>query len=402
MQKSKNQLNRRRFLFSAGALGFSGLFPVLSWGTEKETVTADVPVLKAGPYIQSKGKGEMTIRWITSFPCYSWVEYGKQAGQTDKKAESVSDGLIDAYQTVHAITIKKLPAGETCYYRICSKVIEKFNPYKIIFGETYTSPVYSFNPIDKQVGKVSFLVFNDIHDRPESFGHLLQFQKSDKKDFILLNGDIFSDLEDENQIVEHLLNPLSDTFRETPFIFSRGNHETRGKFARHLPDYFNRGEKGFYYSFMAGPAYCIVLDSGEDKPDDNAEYFGLVKFDPYRMKQQEWLEKEIKKKSFKKAKYKLVFCHIPPFYSGDGHGTLQCRELWNGLFNEAKIDLLIAGHTHVYGIHQPEKGQHNYPIVIGGGPKDGARTVIEVNADSHSLHLILTADDGKVKGELTI
>ncbi len=402
MQDSKNQLNRRNFLISAGILGISGLCPVPLWGTEKATSGDDVPVLKAGPYIQSKGEGKMTIRWITNLPCYSWIEYGKQAGKADMKADSVSDGLADAYRTVHAVTIKNLLPGEKYHYRICSKVIEKFDPYNVVFGETYTSPFNSFNPIDEHTGKVSFLVFNDIHDHPESFSHLLQFQKPGKKDFILLNGDIFSHLEDEDQIVQHLLTPLSGISPEIPLVFSRGNHETRGKFARHFPDYFNREKKGFYYSFMAGPAYCIVLDSGEDKQDDNPEYFGLVKFDPYRKEQKKWLEEEVKKEAFKKAKYKIVFCHIPPFYSGEGHGTLHCRQLWADLFNEAKIDLLIAGHTHVYGIHQPEKGQHNYPIVIGGGPKDGTRTLIEVSADNHSLNLTLTADDGEIKGELTI
>jgi len=54
--------------------------------------------------------------------------------------------------------------------------------------------------------------------------------------------------DDEDQLVNHLLQPLSGLSAGTPFIFSRGNHETRGKFARRLPDYFNSSEQGFYFS----------------------------------------------------------------------------------------------------------------------------------------------------------
>ena len=358
--------------------------------------------LKAGPYIQCLGQNEMTVRWITNEPCFSWVEYGSDPDVLGQKAESVKDGLVQANNTVHAVTIKGLTPGQIYYYRVCSKPIESFKPYQVIYGNTYTSEVYSFETFNSSKKKVSFLVFNDIHDRPESFSHLLPYQSSEKKDFVLMNGDIFGHLDNEDQIVKNLLVPFAGVSSNSPMVFSRGNHETRGVFARHLDQYFNRGQHGFYYSFRAGTVYCIVLDSGEDKPDDNNEYFGLVKFDPYRVAQREWLKQEIKKKEFKKAKYKVVFSHIPPFYSGDWHGTMHCREVWADVFNEAKIDLLISGHTHVAGIHPKVEGLHNYPIVIGGGPKDGQRTMIEVKADEQSFHLKLIDDSGKIKEELTL
>ena len=112
--------------------------------------------------------------------------------------------------------------------------------------------------------------------------------------------------------------------------------------------------------------------------------------------------KEVSKKAFKKAKYKVVFSHIPLFNSGDWHGPLHCRQVWNDVLNDAKIDLLISGHTHVYGIHPPVKGQHNYPIVIGGGPQDGKRTIIKVKADNDALVLDMIDDAGKNVGTLRI
>jgi len=149
-------------------------------------------------------------------------------------------------------------------------------------------------------------------------------------------------------------------------------------------------------------SYAIVLDSGEDKPDDHPEYFGLADFDRYRMMQAEWLKEEVKKKAFKKAKYKVVFSHIPLYNAGEWHGTQHCREAWGSILNDAGIDLMVSGHTHVYGVHPAEKGKHNYPIVIGGGPKDGKRTLIRVVADKEALKLEMLDDVGKMVGEIRV
>jgi len=70
--------------------------------------------------------------------------------------------------------------------------------------------------------------------------------------------------------------------------------------------------------------------------------------------------------------------------------------------NKAKINLLISGHTHKYGIHPAVQGQHNYPIVIGGGPADGKRTIINVKADNSNLDLQMIDDSGKMVGILNL
>ena len=400
MQK-KHQITRRSFLFSTGSMSLAGFLPFTVWGNTNIDTPDDISDLKAGPYIQFSGENQITVRWITNVPATGWIEFGNQENDLSQKAESISDGLVDANQTIHEITLNDLLPGEMYSFRICFKTIEKFDPYNVVFGDEYSSQVYSFRAINRQMEKVSFLVFNDIHDRPESFAHLMKYKESAQTDFVLLNGDIMGHIDGEDKIVKNVIQPLSQGERKVPFVYSRGNHETRGKFARQLPSYIAKNSDGYYFSFKAGPVYCIVLDSGEDKEDNDKEYFGLVSFDAYREKQTEWLKKEIQKKAFKKAKYKVVFSHIPPFYSGSRHGTMHCRELWADVLNEAKIDMLISGHTHKYGIH-PATEDHHYPIVIGGGPKDGKRTLIEVNATNQQLNLKLMDDQGKVQGELNL
>ena len=46
----------------------------------------------------------------------------------------------------------------------------------------------------------------------------------------------------------------------------------------------------FYYTFRHGPAFFVVLDCGEDKPDNDIEYSGLADFDRYRATAADWLK----------------------------------------------------------------------------------------------------------------
>ena len=58
--------------------------------------------------------------------------------------------------------------------------------------------------------------------------------------------------------------------------------------------------------------------------------------------------------------------------------------------NEGKVDLLIAAHVHNGAIVQPGTGgQHNYPIVTGGGSTKEDRTLIRVEIDGSRLRATL-------------
>jgi hypothetical protein len=94
--------------------------------------------------------------------------------------------------------------------------------------------------------------------------------------------------------------------------------------------------------------------------------------------------------------------HIPPFYSNEVHGSVHSRKLFSPLFEKYKVDLVVSGHTHVYGVHPPVEGQHSYPIIIGGGPAPGTRTLIKINASNQQLKLQMLDDAGKEVGSYKI
>lgn len=393
--------NRRDFLgtitklTALSTIGFSP-FASLAAPLKKQTNS-----LSAGPYLQAVGSTSMSIRWITAAPSYSWVEFGETA-ELGQKAHAVTDGLVDAYNRIHEVVVEELIPGKTYFYRIASKEILDFQPYKLVYGNTIHSDVYTLATVNPLAAELNWLVLNDIHDRPNSFNELVQLNGTDPYDFVFLNGDMFDHQTDEQQIIDHLLTPCTKTFAtQKPFLFVRGNHETRGKYARQLKDYFtNPG--GQFFSFEGGPVFAIALDTGEDKPDNADVYAGIVDFDQYRRRQAVWLEKQLQSRAARKAKYRVVMMHIPPFYSGDWHGTMHCRELFSPLFDKYKVDLVLSGHTHKYGVHPPVKGQHNYPIIIGGGPKEGKRTLIKVKATQRELNVWMLGDDGTEVGRYTI
>ncbi|MCF0052737.1 hypothetical protein LXM25_21885 [Dyadobacter sp. LJ53] len=72
-----------------------------------------------------------------------------------------------------------------------------------------------------------------------------------------------------------------------------------------------------------------------------------------------------------------------------------------GPFHSGKPDFKISGHTHRYATHEPD-ATHNYPIVIGGGPLEGKRTLIKLHATKKQLDLKMIRDDGEMVGKFLL
>ena len=240
----------------------------------------------AGPYLQKPMENSMAIMWVTNKNCTGYVNYGLSESMKNK-AFSISSGLIEANKKIHRITIENLKPGTTYFYQVESTEIVKFEPYKVTFGEQVNSGIYKFKTLDNKKKQFSFLVLNDLHDNLDLTKALLAPENINNCDLIFLNGDIISDPQDEGQIIKFLSTLTELAAAQTPCIFVRGNHETRGRYARMFSDYIANPEERFYYSFAHGPVHFVVLDSGEDKEDSHWAYSGLNDFDGYRSIQAE-------------------------------------------------------------------------------------------------------------------
>lgn len=396
---------RRRFIEKLAAIGLLSPLataPFKSLARQQMERSKPEPLELAfatAPYLQSPLPDSITVRFLTNLPAFSWVLYGTAENNLPHQKIATVDGLVNAHNRVNEIVLTGLQPDREYYYKVVSKEIKDFQPYKVTYGNTVESKTFRFRTMPANADRVSWLVLNDIHDRPYSFGELLPLNK-DHYDFVFLNGDMFDYQTGEQQLIDHLIKPCTDAFAsEKPFIFIRGNHEVRGKFAREIKPYFSNYGNGQYFTLDLGPVFMIALDTGEDKEDAHPVYAGLVDFDNYRKEQAEWMAQQMQSKAYRKAAFRMVMMHIPMFDSGDAHGPLHCREMFNGLCNKYKVDIVISGHTHRYGVHPPVNGQHNYPIIIGGGPITGTRTLIKVNASRKELNLQMLDDQGVEAGK---
>ena len=400
----QNHVNRRYFLKSAAfLLGSLGLSQFDAFAVPLEQAQIEEGLFACNPLIWRKGDSELEILCVFKKPVVCWLHYSKQPENLNQKTREVRDGMAHV-GTIHRIPVANLDPNIPHHYQIEASEVIQLERKDSQFGPKEKSPVFSLKGSQSNQAETSFIVFNDIHETPTSFAELRKLSTINEPEFYVLNGDMVSSMKSEDHFITNVLAPMALlTESSIPVIYSRGNHETWSGHARQITDYMRGVDHPFYYGFRQGPVYMLIMDSGETRSDEDAANWGLIEFDAYRSKQADWLKEELAKPACRDAKYRIVVTHIPPFYAGkELHAATQYFKEWGDLLNAANISLMLCGHTHKPGIHPSVPGKHNFPIVIGGGPKPGNRTVIQVQANSAKLNLSLIRDDGTSLGNLTV
>jgi hypothetical protein len=397
--------------FAASVIGLkkpaeTAAIAALSLDTLTEQTPADrVPAplhIVAGPYLQEACPTAMTVMWLTDRTGASWVEYGPD-GTLGTKAIASADGLLDADTRIHRVRLTGLVPDTPYTYRVVAREILHFGPYMVEYGEQMQSETSRFRTPPAAPRPFSFVVLNDLHEDVEVMSAHMRGAGALGADLVVFNGDSLSHLESEDQIVEKLLKPASDLFaRRAPFVLVRGNHETRGRYARRLHDYLGLPDGRYYYSFDYGPVHFVVMDTGEDKEDGHWAYSGLTDFAAYRRRQAEWLVEEVKTPAFRDARFRVLIAHMPFFGNEgtqvDGYGSSDCRALWGELLNNAGLDLHIAGHTHRANWVPPAAGANRFPVLVGGSSQRGSSTMIRVDVSAERLAITVTREDGTILG----
>ncbi len=346
-----------------------------------------------GPYIQNLNSEGVTIIWSTNKPAVPGV-YLSSSNGTRKFIQNSHDGLIDGGDLIHKVRIEGLEPGNTYNYEINSVQILKFQAYRIYYGDTLTGKPISFRTFPLSSENVNFTVINDVHNDSKKLASYLKKGNAPEQDFYFFNGDMVNFFQKRDELFEGFIDTAAAYFAMSrPFFFVRGNHETRGLLARELKNYFDFKDNRYYHSFTYGPVHFIILDSGEDKPDDNKYYYGLADYDAYRLEELEWLKKEIISKEFRNAKYRVVIIHMPIIKQDDQwHGMQFLADNYGPVLHKAGIDLMISGHLHRGPVFL-EKGKSgfNYPVLI-----NSHKDFVEVNADSKEIKATVKNMEGEI------
>ena len=328
-----------------------------------------------GPWLCDLTSDGVTVVWATSKPALSWVEVAEDDGRSfyavehERRYETVA-GRKQAHKTLHSIRLKGLRPGTKYRYRIFSQEVRewKYND-RVYYGDIAASNVYSRQPFAFRTfptsgSDLSFVVLNDIHGRAEYMAGLCSPIDFTRIDFVAFNGDMSNSTESPEQLYRDFIDASVGAFAsETPILYNRGNHETRGVFADSLGDYFPGRDGRFYGIYRYGDVCILLLDCGEDKPDDHAEYNGLADYDAYRAEECAWLKKAVRSEEFLTASARIVLLHIPPA-AGAWHGSVHLNELFVPVLNEAGIDLMLCGHDHRYSFHPAGERDAKFPIVV--------------------------------------
>ena len=326
-----------------------------------------------GPYLQAVTDTEATIMWVTDVDALSWVEVAPEDGKhfyyKDRPKFYQTFHGKRVIGTIHQVKVTGLEPGTKYRYAIASKEVIEQKGNRISYGQIVSTNVYRkgaqiIPTLDPKKESIEFVVMNDMHAKNEKMEAYLahNFDKS-KTDMVIFNGDMVSSFPTEDTIFKGFLDTAIKNFAsDVPFFYVRGNHETRAKCATKFMDYFPTTTGKPYYSFVHGNTFFLMLDGGEDKPDNNIEYYETAAYDAYRAEEAEWLKKVVETEEFKSAKHRIVFLHMPPV---DGHkmwhGTKHIKELFIPILNKANISVMLCGHVHKYSFHND---QANFPIVV--------------------------------------
>ncbi|MDR2998258.1 MAG: metallophosphoesterase [Microbacterium sp.] len=260
---------------------------------------------------------------------------------------------------------------------------------------------------DADAGAALVVIWNDTHQQDETIQALDDL--SPAADLLVWNGDLCNDWKTPDEFTPTLLSPAGrDITANRPLALTIGNHDVRGDWAFRLQSYAAMPEGRPYYSVRVGPVACIMLHTGEDKPDDHPTFRGRVAMEQLRAEQTAWLRDEIQRPGIRDAPYRAVFCHIPlrwidetPVdYDAEGYDWFSrtSRDAWHDSLVEWGAQLIVSGHTH-YRSMIPADAAFPYAQVIGGGPvadpgDEEAATWIELAADERELVLTMQTLDG--------
>ena len=343
-------------------------------------------VMRTIPYLQNPGTDEMTVMWLTNVPARSWVEYGTDPDNL-KRARTFLEGEMVANNKINRIHLTDLKPGTKYYYRAVSQEITRYSSYYKEFGDTVRTDLKSFTTWSDDIKDFRVIVYNDIHSNMEMFQKLHSQIDNKPYDLVIFNGDCFDDVEVENDIMDRLLTytPRIKSV-EIPSIFIRGNHETRGEYSQHLWEYLGRMGGRSYSAFSLGDTRFVLLDCGEDKPDDHWVYYDMNDFTQHRLDQADFLSNELKSRAFKKANKRILIHHIPLFGENLDAYT-PCSELWIPIIEKAPFNVSLNAHTHRFEVIEKGTYKNNFPVIIGGGNREPGGTVMVLDKKGNNLRL---------------
>lgn len=369
------------------------------------TVNAQKPQrakIVCGPYVQCMTETSFTVIWTTDVDAVAWVEVAPDDGthfynkERDKYYDSRGNGVFPIGK-IHKVVVDGLEPGSTYRYRVMNRGVIAYNGsgnVQYMHGsgtDVYKGEPHKITTFKEDYDTIRFDLYNDIHGKDSLFNRILSGAR-DNRDFVFLNGDMTSNISNEELIPKMYLGSAAKSLNGgLPLFASRGNHELRGRDAIKWLNYFQTTTGTPYYSFSIGDFFFVVLDACEDKPDSDIEYSGIVASKPYVERQGRWLKEVIASEECRNAKVRIAFCHVPPESKG-WYGAAQMCNILVPPLNEAGFDAMFCGHIHRWRVAEPDGSISNagFPVICNPNMER-----MEVTATEDAIEISTFDTDGK-------
>lgn len=266
------------------------------------------------PYLVISGLNSMTIRWETDEKATYIVKYG-----LDKIMEIEVEAILRENKNqnyLYEVTIENLELDRKYYYSVIS--------------DKFYSKIQSLEIPSDSSKTFRFVAMGDSRSNPEIFDKIIQKVGFEDPSLIISMGDLVENGGDFDQWNNYYFSIAENLIGEIPLVSTLGDHEgdgDDGELFRHYLRTTQSTEKQ-WFSFDYGDAHFISLDY---RHPDSKEMI-------------DWFVEDI---SDSKAKWNFVYMHRPCYNLG-GHRSTWGREYWPELFSKYGIDIVFAGHSHIY------------------------------------------------------
>ena len=197
-------------------------------------------------------------------------------------------------------------------------------------------------------GSVRFLVLGDAGtgDRGqfETANQMLRYGRRFPFTFAIMLGDNLYGSERPQDFEKKFMRPYKALLdAEVEFHAALGNHDDPNQ--RYFKPFNLGGNR--YRTFKKGNVRFFVIDSNY--------------LDPAQIK---WLEKELSESG---SDWKIAYFHHPLYTTARRGPEVELRAILEPIFVKHGVDVVFAGHEHVYERFKPQKGIHHF--LAGGAAK---------------------------------
>lgn len=321
-----------------------------------------------GPYLQVPAPKTVAVMWESPSHRPGLVRFGRD-GKLDRTVAPVTPRPITGVSGTLATdadasaTARLSDHRQTNVVYLYTATLKGLTPgatysYTVELDGTRTPP-RRFRTLNPKAPSVRFIAYGDDRTHPDIHAALARRFQDYQPDFILHNGDLVARGDDYALWSREFFGPLAHVIDEVPIFPIIGNHEHDCTNYLALLDLPGRQR---WYSFDAGPVHVLGLDFHYEKATD----------EQFRFAQHDLLAS--------RARWKVVFLH-PPVFNVGGHASAWGHDSYLPLFHQAKVDLVLAGHSHLY--------ERFRPLASAAHPSEWPITHITAGGGGAPLHTSL-------------